>query len=78
MMIAIYKLNGKLLKTTNLEKKLKKLRKYSSEIEILFKEEYEGDLKEAENYLDFIINLLKKNTGTDLEIETNQGLSPFS
>ena len=39
MMIAIYKLNGKLLKTTNLEKKLKKLRKYSSEIEILFKEE---------------------------------------
>lgn len=58
MTIAIYKLNGKLLKTTNLEKKLKKLKKHSSEIEILFKEEYGGDLKEAENYLDYII---KKN-----------------
>lgn len=58
MIIAIYKLKGKLLKTTNLEKKLKKLKKQSSEIEILFKKEYEGDLKEAENYLDYII---KKN-----------------
>lgn len=56
MIIAIYKLNGKLLKTTNLEKKLKKLKRQSPEI--LFKEEYEGDLKEAENYLDYII---KKN-----------------
>ena len=62
MTIAIYKLNGKLLKTTNLEKKLRKLRKYSSEI--LFKEEYEGDLKEEENYLDFII---KKNYVIDEE-----------
>lgn len=58
MIIAIYKLNGKLLKTTNLEKKLKKLKRHSSNIEILFKEEYKGDLKEAENYLDYII---KKN-----------------
>lgn len=58
MIIAIYELNGKLLKTTNLEKKMKKLKKSSSEIKILFKEEYEGDLKEAENYLDYII---KKN-----------------
>ena len=39
-------------------------KKYSSEIEILFKEEYEGDLKEAENYLDFII---KKNYVIDKE-----------
>ena len=38
MIIAIYKLNGKLLKTNNIEKKLKKLRKDASEIEILFKE----------------------------------------
>ena len=66
MMIAIYKLNGKLLKTTNLEKKLKKLRKYSSEIEILFKEEYEGDLKGAENYLDYII---KKNYVIDDNVD---------
>ena len=62
MIIAIYKLNGKLLKTTNLEKKLKKLKRQSPEI--LFKEEYEGDLKEAENYLDYII---KKNYVIDEE-----------
>ena len=43
-------------------------KKYSSEIEILFKEEYEGDLKEAENYLDFII---KKNYVIDKEEEDN-------
>lgn len=68
MTIAIYKLNGKLLKTTNLEKKLKKLKRHSPEIEILFKEEYEGDLKEAENYLDFII---KKNYVIDEEENDN-------
>ena len=35
-MIAVYKLNGKILKTTNLEKKLSKLK---SEPEILYKQE---------------------------------------
>lgn len=35
-MIAVYKLNGKILKTTNLEKKLSKLK---SEPEILYKKE---------------------------------------
>ena len=35
-MIAVYKLNGKVLKTTNLEKKLSKLK---SEPEILYKQE---------------------------------------
>ena len=64
MIIAIYKLNGKLLKTTNLEKKLKKLKRQSPEI--LFKEEYEGDLKEAENYLDYII---KKNYVIDDNVD---------
>ena len=66
MTIAIYKLNDKLLKTANLEKKLKKLKKskLDSKIQILFQEEYEGDLKEAENYLDFII---KKNYVIDKE-----------
>lgn len=60
MIIAIYRLNDKLLKTTNLEKKLKKLKKskLDSKVQILFQEDYEGDLKEAENYLDYII---KKN-----------------
>ena len=64
MIIAIYKLNGKLLKTTNLEKKLKKLKIQSPEI--LFKEEYEGDLKEAEKYLDYII---KKNYVIDDNVD---------
>ena len=64
MIIAIYKLNGKLLKTTNLEKKLKKLKRQSPEI--LFKEDYEGDLKEAENYLDYII---KKNYVIDDNVD---------
>ena len=70
MIIAIYKLNDKLLKTTNLEKKLKKLKKakLDSKIQILFKEEYEGDLKEAENYLDYII---KKNYVIDEEDDTS-------
>ena len=70
MIIAIYKLNDKLLKTTNLEKKLKKLKKskLDSKIQILFKEEYEGDLKEAENYLDYII---KKNYVIDGEDDTS-------
>lgn len=71
MIIAIYKLNGKLLKTTNLEKKLKKLKKQTSEIEILFKEEYEGDLKEAENYLDYIIKknyVINEDTSIEPEI----------
>lgn len=66
MIIAIYKLNGKLLKTTNLEKKLKKLKSQSPEI--LFKEEYNGNLKEAENYLDYII---KKNYVIDEEDDTS-------
>ena len=70
MIIAIYKLNDKLLKTTNLEKKLKKLKKskLDSKIQILFKEEYKGDLKEAENYLDYII---KKNYVIDEEDDTS-------
>ena len=70
MIIAIYKLNDKLLKITNLEKKLKKLKKskLDSKIQILFKEEYEGDLKEAENYLDYII---KKNYVIDEEDDTS-------
>ena len=70
MTIAIYKLNDKLLKTANLEKKLKKLKKskLDSKIQILFQEEYEGDLKEVENYLDYII---KKNYVIDEEDDTS-------
>lgn len=68
MIIAIYRLNDKLLKTTNLEKKLKKLKKskLDSKVQILFQEDYEGDLKEAENYLDYII---KKNYVIDDDVD---------
>ena len=49
MIIAIYELNGKKLKTTNLTKKLKKLKQ---EPIILFQQEFEGSIKEAESILD--------------------------
>ena len=49
MIIAIYELNGKKLKTTNLTKKLKKLKQ---EPTILFQQEFEGSIKEAESILD--------------------------
>lgn len=52
MIIAIYKLNDKILKTTNLEKKLKKLKQ---EVEIIYKQEFEGNVKEAEEILDNFI-----------------------
>lgn len=70
MIIAIYRLNDKLLKTTNLEKKLKKLKKskLDSKVQILFQEDYGGDLKEAENYLDYII---KKNYVIDVDDTSN-------
>ena len=49
MIIAIYELNGKKLKTTNLTKKFKKLKQ---EPTILFQQEFEGSIKEAESILD--------------------------
>lgn len=49
MIIAIYELNGKKLKTTNLTKKLKKLKQVPT---ILFQQEFDGDIKEAESILD--------------------------
>lgn len=49
MIIAIYELNGKKLKTTNLTKKLKKLKQTPT---ILFQQEFEGSIKEAESILD--------------------------
>ena len=67
-LIKCTQLNDKLLKTTNLEKKLKKLKKskLDSKVQILFQEDYEGDLKEAENYLDYII---KKNYVIDENVD---------
>ncbi len=55
MIIAIYKLNGKILKTTNLEKKLKKI----TPDEIIYQQEFEGTTREAEAILD---NYLKEDT----------------
>lgn len=52
-MIAIYKLNNKLYKTSNLEKKLKKLKEIP---EIVYQEEFTGNLKEVDLRLDKIIN----------------------
>lgn len=49
MIIAIYELNGKKLKTTNLTKKLKKLKQ---EPIILYQQEFNGSIKEAESILD--------------------------
>lgn len=66
MIIAIYKLNGKILKTTNLEKKLKKI----TPDEIIYQQEFEGSTKEAEAILD---NYLKK----DVE-ETNDKVKLYT
>ena len=49
MIIAIYELNGKKLKTTNLTKKLKKLKQ---EPTIIIQQKFEGSIKEAESILD--------------------------
>ena len=48
MIIAVYELNGRVLKTTNLKKKLKKVKPDK----ILFSMEFEGSIREAEAILD--------------------------
>lgn len=48
MIIAVYELNGKVLKTTNLTKKLKKVKPDK----ILFQTEFTGSTKDAEKILD--------------------------
>lgn len=63
MIIAVYKLNGKILKTTNLEKKLKKV----TPDEILYQLEFDGDLREAEKILD---NWLSRDRIIDNNVET--------
>lgn len=63
-MIAIYKLNGKLLKTANLEKKLKKIRQ---PIDIIYKQEFTGSPKECEMLLDSVIAKMKPIEETDTE-----------
>lgn len=64
MKIGIYKLNGKILKSTNLEKKLKKLNK---EVEILYSQDYDGN--DGERVLDKWIfeNLMKQDDDNDNE-----------
>lgn len=48
MKIAIYKLNNKVLKTTNLDKKLKKIK----DPEIIYQQDFEGSTVDAEKILD--------------------------
>lgn len=48
MIIAVYELNGKVLKTTNLTKKLKKVKPDK----ILYQTEFTGSTKDAEKILD--------------------------
>lgn len=48
MIIAVYELNGTVLKTTNLKKKLKRVKPDK----ILFSMEFEGSIREAEAILD--------------------------
>lgn len=48
MKIAIYKLNDKVLKTTNLDKKLKKIK----DPEIIYQQDFEGSTVDAEKILD--------------------------
>ena len=48
MIIAVYELDGKVLKTTNLTKKLKKVKPDK----ILFQTEFTGSTKDAEKILD--------------------------
>lgn len=64
MEIAVYECGGKILKTTNLAKKIKKL---GNGMRILHSELFEGDLKEAEALLDRWIrsNLSKADEGVD-------------
>ena len=47
-MIGIYKKEGRLLKTTNLEKKLKKLK----DVEIIWSQDFSGSMQEGEAVLD--------------------------
>lgn len=65
MIIAVYKLDGKILKTINLTKKLEKLKKEPC---ILYKQEFMGNNKQAELILD---NWIKENTSNKLDLENS-------
>lgn len=52
MLIGIYKKNGKLLKTANLNKKIKKLKN----IKVIYQTEFDGSLYDVDKFLDNILN----------------------
>lgn len=62
MIIAVYELNGRVLKTTNLKKKLKKVKPDK----ILFSMEFGGSIREAEAILD---DWLREDEEDDNEYE---------
>lgn len=63
MEIAVYKYDGKVLKTTNLEKKRKKL----GDIEVLYSRYFSGNNKEAEAILDTWITENMSSVKEDVE-----------
>lgn len=52
MLIGIYEKNGKLLKTANLNKKIKKLKN----INVIYQTEFNGSLYDVDKFLDNILN----------------------
>lgn len=70
MIIAVYRINDKIYKTTNLKKKLKK----KQPDEILYQMDYSGNIQSAESILD---NWIKVNLMPKEEIETSEKVYYF-
>lgn len=70
MIIAVYRINDKVYKTTNLKKKLKK----KQPDEILYKMDYSGNIQSAESILD---NWIKVNLMPKEEIEPSEKVYYF-
>lgn len=69
MIIAVYRIKDKIYKTTNLKKKLKKLKRNPPD-EIMYQMEYSGNIQSAENILDrwIKVNLIKKDDNPEDKI----------
>lgn len=70
MIIAVYRINDKIYKTTNLKKKLKK----KQPDEILYQMDYSGNTQSAESILD---NWIKVNLMPKEEIEISEKVYYF-
>lgn len=67
MIIAVYRINDKIYKTTNLKKKLKKIKID----DILYQIDYSGNTQSAESILDrwIKVNLMKSDESPETSIE---------